>query len=98
MHVLIKITAYMHFQIRPSMKGCLLPAGSEEKEVLGVGSIPVAILPSCQYHNIASYFHRHEYSLGSENKKHLRGSTQGTILPLAIILTMALWALVSITA
>ena len=26
----------------------LLPAGSEEREVLGVGSIPVAILPSCQ--------------------------------------------------
>ena len=29
------------------------------------------------------------------NKKHLRGSTQATILPLAIILTVALWALVS---
>ena len=26
----------------------LLPTGSEEKEALGVGSIPVAILPSCQ--------------------------------------------------
>ena len=26
----------------------LLPTGSEEKGVLGVGSIPVAILPSCQ--------------------------------------------------
>ena len=26
----------------------LLPTGSEEGEVLGVGSIPVAILPSCQ--------------------------------------------------
>ena len=26
----------------------LLPTGSEEREVLGVGSIPVAILPSCQ--------------------------------------------------
>ena len=25
----------------------LLPIGSEEREVLGVGSIPVAILPSC---------------------------------------------------
>ena len=24
------------------------PAGSEEREVLGIGSIPVAILPSCQ--------------------------------------------------
>ena len=28
--------------------GDLLPTGSEEREVLGVGSIPVAILPSCQ--------------------------------------------------
>ena len=27
----------------------LLPTGSEEREVLGVGSIHVAILPSCQY-------------------------------------------------
>ena len=27
----------------------LLPTGSEEREVLGVGSIPVAILPSCQF-------------------------------------------------
>ena len=27
----------------------LLPTRSEEREVLGVGSIPYAILPSCQY-------------------------------------------------
>ena len=27
----------------------LLPTGSEEREVLGVGSIPIAIFPSCQY-------------------------------------------------
>ena len=26
----------------------LLPTGSEEREVLGLRSIPVAILPSCQ--------------------------------------------------
>ena len=26
----------------------ILPTGSEEREVLGLGSIPVAILPSCQ--------------------------------------------------
>ena len=26
----------------------LLPTGSDEREVLGVGSIPVAIVPSCQ--------------------------------------------------
>ena len=27
----------------------LLPTGSEDREVLGVGSIPDVILPSCQY-------------------------------------------------
>ena len=26
----------------------LLPSGSEEREVLGAGEIPLAILPSCQ--------------------------------------------------
>ena len=26
----------------------LLPTGSEEREILGAGSIPVAIFPSCQ--------------------------------------------------
>ena len=36
--------------------------------------------------------------LGSKNKKHLKGSTQATIHPLAIILTATVWALVSITA
>ena len=29
--------------------GVLLPTRSEERGVLGVGGIPVAILPSCQY-------------------------------------------------
>ena len=29
--------------------GYVLATGSEEREVFGVGSIPVAILPSCQY-------------------------------------------------
>ena len=31
--------------------GYLLPTGSQEGEVLEVGSIPVAILPSCQYND-----------------------------------------------
>ena len=36
-------------QLGLTMKGIfLLPTGSEEREVLGFGSIPVAILPSCQ--------------------------------------------------
>ena len=35
---------------------CLLPTGSEEREVLGFRSIPVAILPPCQaVKTIASY-------------------------------------------
>ena len=33
----------------------LLLTGSEEMEVLGVGSMPVAILPSCQNMNIMHY-------------------------------------------
>ena len=33
---------------RKSVYVCLLPTGSEEREVLGVGSIPVAKLSSCQ--------------------------------------------------
>ena len=40
-----------------------LPTGSKEKKVLEVGSIPVAILPSCQYmKTIALYLHKHQYS------------------------------------
>ena len=41
----------------------LLPTGSEERGVLGVGSIPVAIFPACQnMKTIASYLHRYGYS------------------------------------
>ena len=41
----------------------LLPTGSEEREVLGVGSIPVAILPSCQdMKTIALLFFKHKKS------------------------------------
>ena len=36
--------------------------------------------------------------LGSKNKNHLSGSAQAIIRPLAIILIVALWALVSIIA
>ena len=41
----------------------LLPTGSEERGVLGVGSIPVVILPSCQdMKTITLQLHKHEYS------------------------------------
>ena len=36
---------------------CLLPTESEEREVLGVRSIPVAMLPSCQGMNIILHKH-----------------------------------------
>ena len=42
----------------PLMEGCpliLLPTRSEERELLRVGSIPVAILPSCQYMKMLHY-------------------------------------------
>ena len=41
----------------------LLPIGSEKRGVLGIGSIPVAMMPSCQeMKNIAVELHKHEYS------------------------------------
>ena len=41
----------------------LLSTGSEKREVLGVGSIPVAILPSCQdMKTFKLQLHKHEYS------------------------------------
>ena len=46
--------SYFNRELTPRRTGTqdsivyLLPNRSEEKEVLGVGSIPVAILPSCQ--------------------------------------------------
>ena len=40
----------------------LRPTGSEERGVFKVGSIPVAILPSCQHmKTIALKMHNHEY-------------------------------------
>ena len=39
----------LHHQFVVSDFKVLLPGGSEEREVLGIGSILVAILPSCQY-------------------------------------------------
>ena len=40
----------------------LLSTESEEREVLGIESIPVAILPSCQYMKTMTLsLHKHEY-------------------------------------
>ena len=51
--------------------------GIEERGVLGVGSIPVAIIPSCHdMKTIALQLHKHEYSWVVKDKKQLRGSTQ----------------------
>ena len=41
----------------------LLPFRSEEREVLGIGIIPVVMLLSCQYmKTVALELHKHEYS------------------------------------
>ena len=81
------------------VKHSLLPTGSEERGVFRVWSIPVRILPfSLELKTLALQLHKHEYGWRVKNKKHLRGRTQATIQPLAIILTAALWALVSILA
>ena len=67
-----------------------------------LGEFCCNILPSCQdMKTIKLLLHKHEYSRivkKKKKKKNLRGSSQATILPLAIILTTALWALVSIIA
>ena len=67
----------------------LLPTGSEQREVLGFGRIPVAILPSCQdMKTVALQLHRHKCSwVVKIKKKHLRGSARVTILPVAITLS-----------
>ena len=63
----------------------LLPTGSEGRGGEGIGSIHVVILHSYQDgENIALELHKRVW-LGSKNKEHLRGSTQVTIHPLAII-------------
>ena len=36
------------FEVMLPRKISLLPTGNEEREVLGVGNIPVSILPFCQ--------------------------------------------------
>ena len=40
----------------------LVPTRSEERGVLGAGSFPVAILPSCHMKTIALQLHKYEYS------------------------------------
>ena len=58
-----------------------LLSSSKERGILGIESIHVAIFSSCQYMKIiAIQLHRYDYS--SENKKHLRGSTQYHKTPL----------------
>ena len=39
----------------PHIARCLLPTESKERGVLGFGSIPVAILPSCQYMTLSHH-------------------------------------------
>ena len=67
----------------------IIPTGRDERGVLGVGSIPVAILPSCEcMHDNVIYAHEHEWVV--KHKEHLRGSIEGaTIHHLAIIRTAA---------
>ena len=44
----IRLASCTRIIIHLSQRKYLLPTGSEEREVLGVGSTPVAILPSCK--------------------------------------------------
>ena len=44
---LLEVLIYMKISIGAD-PGVFLPTGSEDRVVLGVGNIPVGILPSCQ--------------------------------------------------
>ena len=66
-------------------------------ERVGIGGWAVAKLPSYQY-NYDNYDCTNKIWLCSKIKKHLRGSTQAPIRPLAIILTADLLALANIKA
>ena len=62
----------------------LLPTGSEEHEVLLFGNISERIL---QAHHQIVQTEKHTkilVKLGSNNKKHLRGSTRATIQPWSV--------------
>ena len=60
----------------------LISTGNEEREVMGIWSISVAILPSCKYmKNIAVYLHKHEYSL-TVNKGNTYMQYSGPNIPL----------------
>ena len=64
----------------------------------GLGVFPLQYFPIVKIWKPLHYKAEKLIYLGSKSNKHLRGSTQATIHPLAIILTAALWALVSMTA
>ena len=77
----------------------LLPTRSEEKGVLGVGSIPVAILPSCRgKENIELYLQKHKYSWVVKLRNISEAVLRPPYTPLEIILTAALWAMFRILA
>ena len=60
---ILDITITLDTETRKKENILLLPTGIEEREVLGVGSIPVAIFISRQFiNNIARYLHRYKYS------------------------------------
>ena len=53
---------YIYIYIYKYISIYLLPTGSEEREVLGVGVIPVAILPSRQdMKTVALLLNKHKY-------------------------------------
>ena len=79
-------------------KEYLLPTGSEEREVLRVESIHVAILPSSQYMKMLHHNCIDMNIVRNRNKKHHRCSILVTIHPLATILYVFILVLFSITA
>ena len=84
-------------EMGPGGVNVLLPSRSEERGVLGVGSIPVVIFPSFQgIQIIALKLHQYKYSwvvkIRNTSEAVPRGSTQAPIHP------VALWGLVGMIA
>ena len=83
----------MGLEISLGIMSTLLPTGSDEKEVLGVGAFLLQNFPLV-YILKPMYFNCIKINIvGGRNKKHLRDSTStlASIQPLVIIPTTALW-------
>ena len=60
MTIMLRVVSLYEISVSNSGNVLLLPTGSEEMGVLGVGSIPLAICPSSQFMKLL----HHDYIIG----------------------------------